>query len=39
MRGGPDRAAILNRLFVGEKPAWCEICDAAKQFEGHPAPA
>lgn len=22
--------------FVAEKPAWYEICDGAKQFEGHP---
>ncbi len=26
--------------FVADKPAWYEICDAARQFEGHPvAPA
>ncbi|CUI02092.1 GFA family protein [Leisingera aquaemixtae] len=23
--------------FVGEKPGWSEICDGAKQSEGHPA--
>ena len=23
--------------FVGEKPSWYEICDDAKQSEGHPA--
>ncbi|MEO1656452.1 MAG: GFA family protein [Pseudomonadota bacterium] len=22
--------------FVGEKPAWYDVCDDAKQFEGHP---
>ena len=22
--------------FVAEKPSWYEICDDAKQFEGHP---
>ncbi len=22
--------------FVAEKPSWYEICDGAKQFEGHP---
>ncbi|PZT92067.1 MAG: aldehyde-activating protein [Citromicrobium sp.] len=22
--------------FVAEKPSWYEICDRAKQFEGHP---
>ena len=29
---------VRNRFheFVGEKPAWYEICDGAKQFEGHP---
>ena len=25
--------------FVGEKPSWYEICDDAKQFEGHPTPS
>ena len=23
--------------FVAEKPSWYEICDHAKQFEGHPS--
>lgn len=23
--------------FVAEKPDWYDICDAAKQFEGHPS--
>lgn len=22
--------------FVSEKPSWCQICDGAKQFAGHP---
>ena len=25
--------------FVSEKPAWYEICDDAKQYEGHPTPS
>lgn len=25
--------------FVAEKPSWYEICDHAKQSEGHPAPS
>ena len=30
---------IRNRFheFVGEKPAWYEICDSAKQFAAHPS--
>ena len=30
--------AIRNQFheFVAEKPAWSEICDGAKQFDGHP---
>ncbi len=29
---------VRNRFheFVAEKPAWYDICDEAKQFEGHP---
>jgi hypothetical protein len=29
---------LRNRFheFVAEKPAWYDICDTAKQFEGHP---
>lgn len=32
---------VRNRFheFVAEKPAWYEICDGAKQFEGHPVRA
>lgn len=25
--------------FVSEKPSWYEICDGAKQSDGHPAPS
>lgn len=30
--------ALRNQFheFVGEKPPWYEICDDAKQFDGHP---
>lgn len=33
--GGLD---LTNRFheFVAEKPSWYEICDGAKQFDGHP---
>lgn len=36
-----DDPIVRNRFheFVSEKPAWYEICDAAKQFEGHPMKA
>jgi len=29
---------LRNRFheFVAEKPSWLEICDDAKQFDGHP---
>lgn len=29
---------VHNRFheFVAEKPAWYEICDGARQFQGHP---
>lgn len=32
---------VRNRFheFVAEKPAWYEICDGAKQFEGYPVRA
>jgi len=25
--------------FVSEKPSWYDICDKAKQFDGHPEPS
>jgi len=30
---------VRNRFheFVAEKPAWYDICDDAKQFDGHPS--
>ena len=33
-----DELRITNRFheFVKEKPSWYNICDEAKQFEGHP---
>ena len=33
-----DDPGVRNRFheFVAEKPGWYEICDDAKQFEGHP---
>ena len=33
--------SVRNSLheFVDEKPSWYEICDEAKQSEGHPAPS
>jgi len=32
---------LKNRFheFVSEKPGWYEICDDARQFEGHPEPS
>lgn len=32
---------VRNRFheFVAEKPDWYQICDGAKQFEGHPVPS
>lgn len=34
-----DDPQVRNRFheFVDEKPHWYEICDAAKQFAGHPS--
>jgi hypothetical protein len=36
-----DDPQVRNRFheFVAEKPAWYEICDEAKQFDGHPIKA
>jgi hypothetical protein len=36
-----DDVEVRNRFheFVAEKPAWYEICDGARQFEGHPKEA
>ena len=36
-----SKLAVKNSFheFVGEKPSWYEICDDAKQSEGHPASA
>ena len=33
-----DDPQVRNRFheFVAEKPAWYELCDDAKQFDGHP---
>ena len=31
--------AIQFHEFVSERPSWYEICDDAKQFEGHPSPS
>jgi hypothetical protein len=33
-----DDPGVRNKFheFVGEKPEWYEICDGAKQFQGHP---
>lgn len=33
--------AVTNRFheFVSEKPSWYDICDNAKQFDGHPTPS
>ena len=33
--------SLRNRFheFVAEKPAWYEICDDAKRFDGHPVPS
>ncbi len=35
-----DDLSIGNQFheFVSEKPSWYEICDDAKQFDGHPTP-
>lgn len=32
------KLGLRNRFheFVAEKPSWYEICDRAKQFDGHP---
>ncbi len=36
-----DALAVKNKFheFVSEKPSWYEICDGAKQFDGHPTSA
>lgn len=36
-----DAIALKNQFheFVAEKPSWYEICDDAKQFDGHPLPS
>ena len=33
-----DDPVVRNRFheFVAEKPTWYDICDSAKQFDGHP---
>ena len=36
-----DEIALKNQFheFVSEKPSWYDICDHAKQFDGHPEPS
>ncbi|MEL6100050.1 MAG: GFA family protein [Pseudomonadota bacterium] len=35
-----DDLSLKNQFheFVREKPSWYQICDDAKQFDGHPTP-